>query len=137
MSIEIRHVIVGECDCGVPKYSWEHTNHDHYWECDYGIIPSFDIRNPAPLTITSRDFAHWVFEEGPQRISRGSVHTVTVTPMPDTNGDITATSEIRMFYHIEYLGRRWTWELLPAHWGEPPSRYNNARIPIYLGRWPD
>ena len=137
MSVEVRYVTKGECTCGVPYGPGERPSTcEHFWECDYGRIPSFDIENPAPLTITGRDFAHWVFKTGPRRISRGSVHTVTVTPIPDAHGEVTATSEIRMFHHIEYRGRNWTWELLPAHWVNP-DEIRTCIDPIYLGRWPD
>ena len=129
VSVEIRHVIVGECDCGVPKYSWEHTNHDHYWECDYGIIPSFDIENPAPLIITSRSWVHCIlYGSGGGSMSANS---------KDRHDVVTVLDDGRLLLRIDYDGRSWTWVLEPAHWDEPPSRYNDAHIPIYLGRWPD
>ena len=138
MSIEIRHVVIGECDCGVPKYSWERCGkHDHYWECDYGRIPSFDIDNPAPLIIVGRDWAHSVFAEGGQRELGKKLYAITAVPVPDENGEVTEDSGIRLFQRLEYRGRDWTWELEPAHWADPPTRNNNARVPIYLGRWPD
>lgn len=130
VSIEVRHVVDGDCDCGAPKYSWEHRNrHDHHWECDWGRIPSFDVESPAPLIITSRDFAHRCASHG--RVDRiGALHTVEVA-------QVTEGTDARMFQRIDYQGRSWTWELHPAHWADPPTRYNNAHIPIYLGRWPD
>ena len=138
MSIEVRHVIVGDCDCGTPKYSWEHDDdHGHYWECDYGRIPSFDIDNPAPLIIIGRRWVHDVFKEGGQRRLGDRLYTVTAVPIPDENGEVTETSPIRIFQRIDYHGQSWTWELEPAHWNEPPTRYNCARDTIYLGRWPD
>ena len=138
MSIEIRHVIEGDCDCGTPKYSWEHSNdHGHYWECELGRIPSFDINNPAPLTIDARDWVHQVYANGGTRQIGEKLHTITVVPVADEHGDVTENSEIRMFHRIEYRGRSWTWELIPAHWADPPTRNNNAHTPIYIGKWPD
>lgn len=138
MSIEVRRAIIGDCDCGVPKDSWEQCNdHDHYWECDRGRIPSFDINNPAPLIITGVDWVHRVFKAGGQRRIGEKVHTITVVPVPDETGEVTEDSALRMFHRIDYRGRSWTWELEPAHWAEPPTRNNNAHLPIYLGRWPD
>lgn len=134
VSIEIRHVIVGDCDCGIPCYSWEEGNcHEHYWECDYGRIPSFDLKNPAPLIISSCDWVRRVFAMGECRIG-DRLDAISLVPPPDERGE---DSEVRMFQRTVYGDRSWTWELEPAHWADPPTRHNNARIPIYLGRWPD
>ena len=128
MSIEIRHVVTGNCDCGTPRYSWEHTtDHDHHWECDYGRIPSFDANNPAPLIITGRDFVRDVYVNGGKRRIGEVLYAITFVEEP----------ALRLFQRIEHNGRSWTWELEPAHWADPPTRHNNARLPIYLGRWPD
>ncbi|KWX66817.1 hypothetical protein [Mycobacterium sp. NAZ190054] len=136
MSVEIRHVVVGDCDCGVPKYSWEpHNGHEHYWECAYGRIPSFDVDNPAPLILAGRDWVHDVLKEGGKRTIGDRFYTITAVPAPDEHGDITETAHLRMFQRLDYRGRSWTWELEAAHWADPPTRHNNA--PIYLGRWPD
>lgn len=137
MSIEIRHVITGDCDCGTPKFSWEHSeDHEHYWECDYGRIPSFDIKNPAPLIISSRDWVHRVFAMGECRIG-DRLDVITVVPVPDERGEINENSGVRMFQRTDYGGRSWTWELEPAHWADPATRHNSAHMSIYLGRWPD
>lgn len=138
MSVEVRHVVEGDCDCGVPKYSWEHHDeHNHYWECDYGRIPSFDINQPAPLIITACDWAHQVIKDGGHRRIGEKLHSITPVPIPDETGDITEQSEVRLFHRVDYRGQSWTWELEPAHWADPPTRNNNAHARIYLGRWPD
>lgn len=137
VSVEIRRVTVGECDCGIPKYSWQRCDsHEHYWECDYGRVPSFDINNPAPLVIVGRDFAHRLIATGPE-LHRLVHHAIDVVPATEPDGEVTENSVIRMFYRIEYHGRSWTWELKPAYWADRPTRFNNAHTPIYLGRWPD
>lgn len=138
MSVEVRHVIVGDCDCGTPKYSWEDREcHEHYWECDYGRIPSFDRENPAPLVVVARDWALSVFKAGGERTIGDCHYTIRFVPVPDESGEVTETSEVRLFHSLSYKGRSWTWELEPAHWADPPTRFNNAHSPIYLGRWPD
>lgn len=129
MSIEIRHVIEGDCDCGTPKFSWEHSDeHGHYWECEYGRIPSFDINNPAPLVISARDWTHRLLATcAPVRVGSAFYE---VTSLETADG-------IRLFQRLEHHRGSWTWELLPAHWADPPTRHNVASAPIYLGRWPD
>lgn len=144
MSVEVRRVVIGECDCGTPRFSWEHgTDHRHYWECDYGEIPSFDMENPAPLIIVRRDWVHDVLAKG-GRVAQGGqrrigekLFTVTVDAIPDETGEITENSGVRIFHRLDCRGRSWIWELEPAHWADPATRYNNARMAIYLGRWRD
>lgn len=137
MSIEVRYKVDGECNCRGPYGPGERPARscEHYWECDYGRIPSFDINNLAPLVITGRDFANWLFKEGPREI-RGGLYSLTVVPIPEPDGEITGNSEVRMFQHIDYEGRRWTWEFEPAHWANP-AEIRTCIDPIYLGRWPD
>ena len=137
MSVEIRYMTEGDCRCPGPYGPDEEPTCRHWWECDYGPVSRFDIRNPAPLIITGRDWVHDVFKQGGQRRSHGRVHTISVVPYPNDQGDIDENSPIRMFHRIDFRGRSWTWELEPAHWAEKPGRDNNAHLPIYLGRWPD
>lgn len=137
MSVEVRYVTKGECHCGVPYVTGERPDTcEHWWECDYGRIPSWEIDNPAPLVIVGCDFAHLEFKEGPRRLAHGAMYSVTMVPIMEPDGDITEESGIRMFQHIEHAGRRWTWELEPAHWADS-AEIRTCINPIYLGRWPD
>lgn len=138
MSVEVRHVVIGGCDCGIPKFSWDHSNeHDHYWECEYGRVPSFDINDPAPLAVVDRQWAHAVYAQGGERRVGEKLHTITVVPVLEAGAALTENTSLRMFHRIDYRGQSWTWELEPAHFSDPPTRYNNAHRAIYLGRWPD
>ena len=138
MSVEVRYIVDGDCDCGTPKYSWEHENGlDHYWECDYGRIPGFNIHDPAPLAVVARDWAHSVYKGGGERRIGEKLHTVTIVPVLDGSGEVTEDTYLRLFHRIDYHGLSWTWDLLPAHFADPPSKHNNAHRAIYLGRWPD
>lgn len=129
MSVEIRHVVTGDCDCGTPRFSWEQSkDHGHHWECDYGVIPSFNLDDPASLAIADQEWVHRALALANGQLHIGeALHTIRIVE----------DSEMRLFHRIEHRGRSWIWELEPAHWADPPTRHNNAHRAIYLGRWPD
>lgn len=40
----------------------------------------------------------------------------------------------RMFYHLDFDGQRWTWELFLTYWAD---WITGVPVQVYIGRWPD
>lgn len=100
-------------------------------ECDWGVI---EYPNPQPhldqvghLMLTSVEYVHGLLTNGPKvRLDEdGRIDSAT------TNGDRLFVP--RLFVHTEHNGRRWTWELFPAHWWDDITNGYDWLI----GRWPD
>ena len=123
MSIELRVVIEGECDHG-PKFAWEPRTQCRHWvECDWGRIEHPKARpdrgEVGHLVLVAADGLYDLIINGPNWRDRPALASATL------DGP-------RMFYHLDYDGRRWTWELFPCHWAD------GAKHPeLYIGRWPD
>lgn len=90
-----------------------------------------------------------VIEHTRARVERGEVGSLILVsaegyqelcvsgPIPEGESIASASSDDdgRLFYHQDYEGRRWTWELFDCHWTDiGPERVLPA---LYIGRWPD
>ena len=94
----------------------------HHWECDWGRLgntsadPRLGIEH---LMLTTGDYAQKILDKGPQEGRWGSINSVTVDGQ-------------RIFMHLDYAGRRTTWELFDAHFWDGKGPDN-----VLIGRWPD
>ncbi|QDF19749.1 hypothetical protein QEH38_gp17 [Mycobacterium phage LilSpotty] len=94
------------------------------FECDWGVIeygdPRPDLDQVGHLMLVTPDYVEQLLESGPRLAPNSSraMHSVTV----DSG---------RTFAHVDYFGKRWTWELFEAVMsdGQGPD--------ILVGRWPD
>lgn len=103
-------------------------NDSNEYECDWGVIehsePRPDLAQVGHLMVTTDDYladllttpgAYRIPPKGPQI----GLHSAT-----ENSG--------RLFAHHDYNGRRWTWELFPAHFADGKGPEG-----VYVGRWPD
>lgn len=90
----------------------------HHLECDWGRFGNSeaDPRRGIEhlMLIRQQDFAD-MLESGTYLDWRGSTGTASV------DGE-------RLFFHLDYEGRHWTWELFEAHW------WDHKGSKIYIGR---
>lgn len=127
MSVELRWVVEGECNCSVPRLSTEPATCRHHVECDWGRFTNADLSPHPPihyLMIAHTSWVSYVKKNGP---------TIAPRYVDESEGGIVSvTSENdRTFFHLDHNGQRWTWELFPAHFAD---RYPSG---LLVGRWPD
>jgi hypothetical protein len=137
VSVEIRMVVEGECNCGnpYPSDNPQPATCFHFIECEWGKIPFTTIANPKPengdighLILTTQNWVESLLKGGPifyppllrqppwfEKRYRGSV-----------DGE-------RIFIHLEYREMKWTWELFEAHWANEGFDAQD----VMIGRWPD
>lgn len=97
-----------------------------YWECDWGRLINAEAeptRGFRHLLLTTRGYFNRLLERTEPKFHwRGCEHSVT----RDGN---------RLFMHVDYQGKRTTWELFDAHFaGEEGGR---SPAGLMIGRWPD
>lgn len=123
MSVELRIVIEGECTCGTPLEPGENPpEHHHRIECDWGRInnaaadPRYSIEH---LMLTTDSYIKQLLESPSITFLRGT-HSASV-------------DGTRTFFHLDYEGRHWTWEVFAACWADGKGKPDG----IMVGRWPD
>jgi len=94
----------------------------HDVECNWGVINNGEAdprRELEHLMLVTGDYIRELLQSGPIPGPHGGVHSAT-------------TQGSRIFAHLDYNGRRTTWELFDAHFddGQGPDD-------ILIGRWPD
>jgi hypothetical protein len=101
-------------------------------ECDWGVIEKArpHLGQVAPLVLVWAAGVHDLIKNGDNRLDAPAVASVTLVTDDDPP---TEDSPIRMFYHLDYAGQRWTWELFDMHWTDAPEKTSK----LYIGRWPD
>jgi hypothetical protein len=100
-------------------------------ECDWGIIgyQRPDIGRVDPVVLVSNDYVAAAIAGSTLNLKySGAVGSVTVVNLDE---ELTEESELRLFWHIEHRGQRWTWELQPGHFADDPDDH------AFVGRWPD
>lgn len=123
MSVEIRRVTEGICECGVCHPIGHRYTCHHHWECDWGRLDNMEADPKRGvqhlIAITGRGVERILDSGGAEPGKRGGTVLVTV------DGD-------RTFLHLEHQSGSWTWELFPAH-------FQDGRGPndLFIGRWPD
>lgn len=125
MSVELRFVIEGECDHGPKSIDEPRAECAHHLECCWGRVehpdPRPDRNEVGHLMLVGTDYVQELLANGPllRQKRAGRVDSVT------SDGE-------RLFAHVDYYGKHWTWELFEAHFadGEGPDN-------MLLGRWPD
>lgn len=98
-------------------------------ESDWGVIeytrPRPELGEVGYLTLVSTTGYEDLLIKGPvPECGSMAIATATVTLDDD--------DQVRRFYHLDYNGKCWTWELFSAHWTDKPDAH-----PVYIGRWPD
>lgn len=95
-------------------------------ECDWGVIEYARARPPdevGHLILVSKQGFCDLLRHGPNSLGvPGTMSRATFTGFGET---------LRRFFHLDYNGQRWTWELFDAHWADGCS------FQVYIGRWPD
>lgn len=121
MSVEIRSVTEGHCNCGTVLTADTPSTCTHRWVTDWGEI---EHPNPRPdrgevghLLITDAGWFHDLCHWGPALFPDGRVYR--------------ATDGARRFLNLQYGQERWTWEMFDAHWAD------GHPVPMLIGRWPD
>ncbi|AFQ97469.1 hypothetical protein DOROTHY_79 [Mycobacterium phage Dorothy] len=126
MSLEIRRGTHGPCKCPGPYGPDEEIQCSHWWECDWGVIEHSDPRpdrgEVGHLMLATTGYVDLLLNNGPIPflMKGGRVDSASV------DGD-------RLFVHIEWGGKRWTWELFEAHICVGKGWPHN----LLIGRWPD
>lgn len=98
------------------------TDPHRHLECDWGVFdnaeadPRYELKH---LVLTTSDYVAQLLEVGPRPGPRGGVHSVT-------------TDGLRLFAHMDYGGKRTTWELFEAHFDDGLGPED-----ALVGRWPD
>jgi len=94
-------------------------------DCCWGVIEHSDPRpdrdEVGHLMLTTRSYIEKILED-PRPLkapSSRALHQVT------SDGG-------RIFAHIHYFGKKWTWELFEAHFSD-----GKGPDDILIGRWPD
>lgn len=126
MSVELRIINHGadKCHCGVPYPSDcpSVPGCRHYIECDWGVIYNSEAdphKGLEHLILTTESYVENLLASGPRPSSRGGTHSAS------RDGD-------RVFVHLDYDGRRTTWEVFPAYFDDGGGPHD-----IVVGRWPD
>jgi hypothetical protein len=95
---------------------------NHRLLTDWGEIQNAEadpLCGPRHLMLTTSDYIAQLLDEGPRPSARGGVSSATI------DGD-------RLFAHLDFEGKRWTWELFEAHFADREGPAN-----LLIGRWPD
>lgn len=124
MSIEISVRVTGECTCGTPQSPEDQPSTCvHEWVCKWGVIehgePRPDRNQVGHLMLTNHDYVGELLHNGPLN----SRHHGVFNSVTEESG--------QLFAHVEYEGKRWTWELHDAHWADVP--YEG----LMIGVWPE
>jgi hypothetical protein len=134
VSVEIRMVVEGQCNCGnpYPSDNPQTATCFHFLECEWGKISP---TNPKPehgevlhLMLTTRYWVEILLKDGP------FLYPPMLSQPPwfekrysgSVDGD-------RIFVSLEYRDMKWTWELFEAHW----SDLTVGAEDVMIGRWPD
>lgn len=122
MSIELRMVCDRPDNCTFYKVLPIGSDRcTHHLECDWGRFnnseadPRRDIEHL--MLIRQQDFAD-LAATGQYLDWRGSIGRAAIDGQ-------------RLFFHLDYHEKHWTWELFEAHW------WDHDGPAIYVGRWPD
>jgi hypothetical protein len=130
MSVLLRRVVEGRCECDVqhgPGYEPECV---HQWECEWGVIENA-VADPReglqPLMVTTREYVEALLREGPHETPFGSVNSANVR-------FDAARQEVCLVAHTDYEGQRTTWRLFDAHTGDEGYE---TRCNLLVGKWAD
>lgn len=127
MSLELRMVTEGDCECGqVWPRGHKYTKCRHPVVCDLGEIEYTDPR-PAKgevghLMLMSVRFADQLQSQGPRVRWRDGYHEIH---------SVTRDEDGQAYAHLEFEGFRWTWKLITAHW------WDRGDPDMLVGVWPD
>jgi hypothetical protein len=132
VSVEIRMVVEGECNCENPSDKPHPPTCFHFLECGWGKIPFTD---PSPergevghLMLTTRYWVELLLEDGPILYPP----MLSQPPWFEKRYIVSADGD-RIFVSLEYRDMKWTWELFEAHW----SHLAVGAGDLMIGRWPD
>jgi hypothetical protein len=123
MSVELRWAVQGHCECGIPHDIGYQSECIHDLECDWGVIEHSDPRpdrgHVGHLVLVPGWWAGSILRTGPHYDPKYGTTTVT-------------TQDDRLFIHMDWEGKRWTWELFEAHFSDGKGPDN-----MLIGMWPD
>jgi len=106
MSVEIRWPVGADGRCMTDLGEIAHPN------------PRPDRAEVGALMLATSSYIAELKAGGPQSTTHGALHWVT-------------SQGARDFAHIDYMGRHWVWELIPAHFSD------RSGPQVLIGRWPD
>jgi hypothetical protein len=122
MSVELRFVVEGECECGTPKPIGFKYKCSHHLVCVWGRFGNGEADPRWPLEhlmLIAGDYVTRMLQFGAEPGTRGG----TVSCSSDAD---------RLFCHLDYEGKRTTWELFEAHFADGGGPHD-----LFVGVWPD